>query len=114
MILGARLVAIVLLAALAGGCGIVGAGTPAEQVAVRIRAADSALVGRVVFRPANMFDDPRIDVWLRPGATESQAEALWCDIVVPAGGSSSNAETGTVIWNDSGTQMMANDPAIEC
>jgi hypothetical protein len=104
-----RVLEFVLIAGVAAGCGVVAGQTPAEKVATRIRDAASPLVSKVVYRPATFLDEPRVDVSLRPGATESQAEALWCEIVVPAGGNQDPEETGTVVWNDSGTEMMALD-----
>ena|ERR1700690_3196693 len=96
----------VVLALVAGLVATGCASTAGEQVASRIRAANSPVVREVVWRPANFLDPPEVDVWLIPGATESQAEILWCQVIVPAGGSPYQNDTGVAVWNDAGTEMM--------
>jgi hypothetical protein len=97
------LVASALVAVATGACSP----SPGQAVAERIQAAGSPLVGKVVFRPANFLDPPETDVWLKPGVSEADAEVLWCEVVVPAGGAAEEGDVGVVIWNDAGTQMMA-------
>ena len=86
------------------GCAT-GAG---EQVADRIRAANAVIVRDVIYRPANFLDPADIVVYLRPGATESQAEQHYCDVIVPAGGDQSDGSDVSV-WDDSGRVLMAQD-----
>lgn len=95
-----------LVGLLAAGC----APAPGEQIANRIRAAGSPVVREVIFRPANLLDPASIDVWLIPGAPEAQAEAVWCEVIAPAGGSAYDEGGGVAVWNDSGTELMAVDP----
>jgi hypothetical protein len=99
---GRLLVAGVLVTVATGACSP----SPGQAVAERIRAAGSPLVGKVVFRPADLLDPTETDVWLKPGVSEADAELLWCQVVVPAGGAEAG-DIGVVIWNDAGTQMMA-------
>ena len=80
-----------------------------EQVATRIRAAGSPIVREVIYQPENYLDPEGLEVFLRPGTTEAQAKDLWCTVVVPAGGSAFEGETGVTLWNDAGTEMMAQD-----
>lgn len=83
---------------------------PGRALASRLEAAGSPIVRDVVFRPKTMIDPPEVDVWLRPGVTEEQAVALWCQIIAPAGGSPFEGDLGAVMWNDAGTEMMAVNP----
>ena len=91
--------------------GTLGACTaaPGEQVANRIRAAQSQIVRDVIYRPANALDPAEVIVYLRSGSTEADARLFWCNIVVPAGGSEFEGETGVSIWNDAGSALMALD-----
>jgi hypothetical protein len=89
-----------LAALLLAGC----ASDAGEHVADRIRAANATLVRDVIYRPANLLDPSEIIVHLRPGATEPQAEQLWCDVVAPAGTESHYSDVS--VWNDSGTVLM--------
>jgi hypothetical protein len=91
-------VLLLLVTAVVGGCQ----SDPAAAVATRIRAAGSPVVRDVVLRSANYLDPAGVDVWLRAGATEAEADALWCDVIEPTGGSNLVA-----VWNDMGTEMMA-------
>ena len=77
-----------------------------ESVAERIRGAGSTLVREVVFRPQDLPDPPEVNVWLKAGASESDAVRLWCDVIIPAGGTA-GGDTAVVVWNDPGTSMMA-------
>jgi hypothetical protein len=83
---------------------------PGRALAMRLQAANSPLVREIVFRPQTFIDPPEVDVWLRPGATEAQASALWCEVIAPAGGSPFEGDLGVVVWNDAGTEMMAVNP----
>lgn len=83
-----------------------------ETVAERIRGVGSPLVREVVFRPQNLPDPPEVNVWLKPGVSESDADDLWCDVIVPAGGTA-DGDTAVVIWNDSGTAIMAADATCQ-
>ena len=77
-----------------------------------MRAANSPLVKQVIYRPDNFLDPPEVDVWLHLGATDAEANKVWCDVIEPAGGSHFEGDTGTVVWNATGTKMMAAD--VEC
>lgn len=95
-----RLLALSLVAAVAAACSPSG-----EEIAQRIRDAHSPLIESVNYRPQNILDPQEIDVLLKPGTTEAQADALWCEIVVPAGG-----DIPVVLWADSGIgDMMATN-----
>jgi hypothetical protein len=104
---GPALMGVLLAALFAAAC----APSPGEQVAARIRAAGSSLIRDVTFRAPNMVDPASVDVWLRPGATEAQADALWCEVIAPAGGSAFEGDTEVVVWNDQGTEPMALSPS---
>jgi len=99
----ARVMLVALVLGTLGAC----AAAPGEQVANRIRAAQSQFVRDVIYRPANALDPAEVIVYLRPGTTEAEARLFWCDIVVPPGGSEFEGETGVSIWNDAGSAMMA-------
>jgi hypothetical protein len=100
-----RTMVVALVLGTLGACAV----APGEQVANRIRAAQSQIVREVIYRPANALDPAEIVVYLRPGTSEAEARRFWCDTVVPAGGSESEGETGVSIWNDAGSAMMALD-----
>lgn len=86
--------------------------SPSEALATRLREAGSPLVGQVVYRPANFLDPAEVDVWLKLGTTADQANELWCQVIEPAGGSHVEGDTGVVVWNYAGTEIMAAD--VEC
>jgi hypothetical protein len=86
--------------------------SPGEAVAGRIRDSDSPEIGKVVFRPQNWIDPEQIDVFLAPAVSEAEAERLWCDMIVPAGGSE-DGENVVIVWNATGTSLMATDPACQ-
>jgi hypothetical protein len=89
-----RLLGLSLVAAVAAACSPSGG-----EIAQRIRDARSPLIESVNYRPQNILDpQERIDVLLKPGTTEAQADALWCEIVVPADGNG----IPVVLWADSG------------
>jgi hypothetical protein len=82
-LIGSRLVAALATAALlAAGCA-----GPAYGIADRIRAANSPTVRDVVLWPANPFGGrpDEIRVYVVDGATEADALALWCNVMLPAG-----------------------------
>jgi hypothetical protein len=81
-----------------------------EAVAARIRQSNAPAIGKVVFRRQSMIDPEEIDVWLAPGVSEADAERLWCEVIVPAGGSL-GVEHVVVVWNDTGTALMAMNPS---
>lgn len=88
------------------------AASPGEAVAARIRASNAPEIGRVVFRAKNYIDPEETDVWLVPGATEADADRVWCDVIVPAGGSQ-GGDNVVVVWNATGTSLMAIGPACQ-
>ena len=80
---------------------------PGAQVAAKIADARSSTVGRVTFVD-NWLDRPQVTIWLRYGATEAEAERLWCDVIVPAGGSH-EGPTYVEVLNSTGFVGMAVD-----
>ena len=100
-----RMWLLVLLACGAAGCSP----APGQQVAERIRASGSSLVLDVRYRTENILDPAEVLVFLRPGTTEQEAEAFWCEIVVPVGGTHEEGPTGVTLWNSNGTQALAAD-----
>jgi hypothetical protein len=96
---------LVLIAGAACSC----ASPAGEAVAASIRQSNAPAIGKVVFRAQNMLDPEEIDVWLAPGVSEADAERLWCEVIVPAGGSQEGDHV-VVVWNDTGTAMMATNP----
>ena len=107
-VLGAGVILYVAVSFL--GHGSAWSDEPGRALASRLEAAGSPIVRDVIFRPATMIDPPEVDVWLRPGVSEAQAVALWCQTIAPAGGSPFEGDLGVVVWNDAGTQMMAVNP----
>jgi hypothetical protein len=85
------------------------ASSAGEAVAARIRQSNAPAIGKVVFRNQSMIDPEEIDVWLAPRVSEADAVRLWCEVIVPAGGSQDGAHV-VVVWNDTGTEMMATNP----
>jgi hypothetical protein len=83
--------------------------SPGEALAASIRQSNSPAIGKVVFRAQNMLDPEEIDVWLAPGVSEAEAERLWCEVIVPRGGSQYGDHV-VVVWNDTGMDMMATNP----
>lgn len=86
--------------------------SPGEAVAARIRASNAPAIGKVVFRPTSGIDPEETDVWLAPGTSEADADRLWCDVIVPAGGSH-GGDNVVVVWNATGTSLMAKDPSCQ-
>ena len=80
-----------------------------ESISRRIYDAQSPLVVKVAYRPANLLDPEQVDVYVRSGTTEAEASDLWCRVVVPAAGKDMVI---VALWNETGTQMMAVD--AEC
>ena len=85
---------------------------PAESLASRLEGAGSPLIEKVDFRPQTVIDPPEVRVVVRPGVTDREAQQLWCDLIVPAGGSRFEGNTGTVIVDDAGN-WLAVDWACE-
>lgn len=81
---------------------------PGRELATRLQAVESQLIREVVFRPQTVIDPPEVHVILRPGATERDAELLWCEVIAPAGGSQFEGNTGTLVLDDSGNSLAAN------
>jgi hypothetical protein len=77
---------------------------PTKEVASRIRAEASPIVREVVYRDANFLDPAVVDVYLRAGTSRAQADALWCDVIAPGGGSFVVA-----LWTDEGSQLTGPD-----
>jgi hypothetical protein len=74
----------VVVAAVAAGC-LPG---PGQDIADRIRAADSPIVKEVVLSPANPLvgkDYEEVILYLVDDVTDQAAFDLWCTVVVPAG-----------------------------
>ena len=78
---------------------------PGRALAARLRAAGSPLIESVEFQPQRLIDPPEVHVIVRPGVTEDQAAALWCDVVVPAGGSKFEGDLGTQIHDSEGNWL---------
>jgi hypothetical protein len=90
---------LILGSVVAAGC----APAPEEAIAAKIEAANSPLVREVDYQPANMLDPAEIDVWLRSDATEAQANAFWCDVVLPAGGQLQDV----ALWDSTGATYVS-------
>jgi hypothetical protein len=93
------------IAVIATGC----ATKAGQAVANRIEDAKSPVV-RAVFFHDDYLDGPEVVVYLRPGTTESEADRLWCEVVVPAGGSDTGV-TAVTVWDDTGSVWMARGVA---
>ena len=94
-----RLLALSLVADVAAACSPSG-----EEIAQRIRDAHSPLIANLIYRPQNFLDPAEIDIFLEPGTEEAQADALWCEVVVPSGGD----RGWVVLWTDNDEMMAAN------
>ncbi len=81
---------------------------PGDRLADHIRAANSPVV-REVFVHDDWLDGPEVILYLRSGATEAQAEQLWCEVIEPAGGSHLEGDTATTVWDSWGWTPMAQD-----
>jgi hypothetical protein len=91
-----RRVPLVLLVALcAAACGP----SAGEQIAGRIRDAQSSQIVNVTYMPANQLDPEEVQVTLRSGTTPLQANEVWCQVVVPARGDS---KVIVSLWNEAG------------
>lgn len=77
-------------------------------MAERLRAANSPLVDHVVFRPGSGIDPPEVNVWLAQGVTDEAAGQLWCDVVVPAGGTR-QGDTAVVMYDITGTTTLGDN-----
>jgi hypothetical protein len=101
--------AVVLAGLLIAGCA-----GPALGIADRIRAANSPIVREVHISPANPFGGKpdEVKVYVVDDATEADALALWCEIIVPAG--AADMAPGTIdVWRgEPGTgQRILHDPS---
>jgi hypothetical protein len=94
-----------------GGFGGHWSDDPGRQLADRIRAANSPLVQHVGFQSQTIIDPPEVHVIVKHGVTEAQAEGLWCDVVVPAGGSQFEGDLGALIYDDAGNWLSSR---VEC
>jgi hypothetical protein len=97
-----------LVGILAAGCA-----GPAQGIADRIRAANSPIVREVHISPANPFGGKpdEVKVYIDPKATEADALALWCDVMLPAGATDMPAGTIDVWRGQPGTgQRALHDP----
>ena len=58
-----------------------------QAVANRIEASGSSLIASVRFVRSNPFEGSPDEIYVEliPGTTVAQAEAFWCEIVIPAG-----------------------------
>jgi hypothetical protein len=99
--------AIPTLLVLVSACGA----DPGAQVAERIQNVDSPLVVSVEYRSANVLDDPVVIVILREGTTETEAEAFWCNVVVPAGGTADGGPSTVSLYSFDGAEALAVDVA---
>jgi hypothetical protein len=91
-----------------GGVAVLACGgtTPDPGAVARtIGQANAPVIQEVRFRPRNFLDPPEVWVLLVPGSTESDATRLWCEVVVPAGGSHDDVE----IYSHDGTAVLALD-----
>jgi hypothetical protein len=97
---------LILGTVVAAGC----APAAGEVIAARIHAAQSPIVREVDYQPANMLDPAEVDVWLRPEATEAQANTLWCDVIVLAGGQPYEGDRGVAVFYSTGTMYVSLNP----
>jgi hypothetical protein len=88
----------VALCILASGC-LPG---PGQGIVDRINAANSPIVNEVILLPANPFEGQgdEVQVFILKDATDADALALWCDVIVPAGAAQLPAGTVVVYWGD--------------
>jgi hypothetical protein len=96
--------AIALVALIVVACG---PSRDPAAVAAAIQAANDPQIQEVRFSPPNFLDDATISVMLVPGASESDATRIWCDVVVPAGGSHDYDPVAVEIYNREGTVAFA-------
>ena len=75
-----RVALAVLLTVTGAGCA---RGTTVRD---RILASHSPLIGEAFSSNDGQFFPASVHVALLPDTTDEQAEAFWCDVVVPAGG----------------------------
>ena len=81
------IVLILLTMLLLVAVGAVGCSQAAgAQVATSIRYSGSADLVDVQYVPDNFLDRAVVNVTLRSGTTQQEAQAFWCGVVVPAGG----------------------------
>jgi len=73
-----------------------------EAVASDIESFGHPSIQDVRYSPRNFLDPAEIKVLLVVGATEDDAAHVWCEVIVPAGGSDF-----TEIYNQDGSASMA-------
>ncbi len=88
-----------VLISLAGCVPIFGTaeGGPSQSVADAIRGSGSDLIDHVDYISANFLDPARVNVYLKPGSTEAQADAFWCSVVIAAAGAGKATATGSTL-----------------
>jgi hypothetical protein len=97
-----------LLAAVLACASLAAAGCAEREagVADRIRAVNSPIVRRVFYQSSNILDPAEVDVYVGAGTTQAQAQRLWCDVIVPAGGDA----TFVALWRGVGWFSVNVDP----
>ena len=99
-----RIASVAMLAALA----FLVAGCPGRgrSVANAIRDSGSPLIERVEFQAANIFEGApeEVRVYMVLGATQEQAVAVWCEVVIPAGARPPR-DPYVAIWRGEGIQQ---------
>jgi hypothetical protein len=75
-----------------------------QLIAQSIVAFKSPSIQSVDYQPGNLLDHPIVRVSLRPGVTPQEANAVWCLIVVPAGGRHTDGPSQVVLLDSSGRQ----------
>jgi hypothetical protein len=80
---------------------------PHHTVANRIRDRSPEVVREVIYEPQTFIDAPQVYVYLRPGAGREDVRDLWCNVIVPAGGTHDLAGTAVTVWNDAGTELLS-------
>ena len=92
-----RLVGSGLIVLLLVGC------RPGASVRERIMAAGSPFVGDSYSYESGPLGGPNVTVALRPTTTVADAEAFWCDVVVPAGGSHDASRVKVTLYIQGGS-----------
>jgi hypothetical protein len=103
---------IALAAVLIGlaGCSPFGTaeGGPTQKVADAIRGSGSDLIDHVDFISANFLDPAAVNVFLKQGTSDADADVFWCNVVIPAAGAAV-AYQGVALWNTDGTDSPGSD-----
>jgi hypothetical protein len=107
--LGRSLPAGIIVSLLVAGCV-----TPGQGIVDRIRAANSPIVREIVLTPPNPFGGKgdEIHIYVVDEATEAEALALWCDVVLPAGAAQLPFMAVRVYWGERSTPTDALDNPI--